>query len=73
MNENLKKGTRVRVKKPDDFMKSVSSKLANRTGEVTLVRGFDRGHVDYVVHFPKEGRRKPFTHHFYKRDLEVIE
>jgi len=64
------KGAAVRVKDPDQYIKSKASRLRNRTGQVVSHQSFS-GHP--IVKFPAAGRRKELQEVFYDRDLEVAQ
>lgn len=62
-------GERVYVKSPDDYFARVRDKVKDRDGVIRFYREGDRA---YIVDFPAVGRRKPYTHHFYARDLAKV-
>lgn len=64
---DFKSGDTVIVKKPEDWMSSISGKITNRVGVVRFIR---QGDGAVIVDFPANGRRKLFTHHFRQIDLE---
>lgn len=64
------KGSKVRVKTPEDHIAEVRRKVTDRVGEVT---GHQFPTPNPIVKFAKEGRRKEFTKAFYDRDLELAE
>lgn len=62
-------GTTVRVKDPDQYIKSKASQLRNRIGQVFNHQAFSG---KPIVKFPAEGRRKELQEVFHDRDLEVV-